>query len=207
MGVGEIRHLLDVSVVVSFSLVDTSVSSTASKCFADLQVLDRVEMAWLDVNEGGDNATIARMSSSNNGGGSGARRPPPSPSFGASSSYYDGSWEMIGDTGNGSNNLMDSAASAWDMLGGQDGAIETTMKTRGRGRYNLDNNGGGDGIRFADYRSYRSPGGTGGPICSSANPNDEDTVLSVYVSGKPPGRRAGHTSTAVGRHIYIFGGK
>jgi hypothetical protein len=176
-------------------------SGTASKCFADLQVLDRVEMAWLDVNEGGDN-------SSNNGGGR-ARRPPPPPSFGESSSYYDNSWEMIGDTGGG-NNLMDSAASAWDMLGGQDGAIETSMTTGGRGRDNLDNNGGNsDGIRFADYRSYaRSSGGTGGPICScSANPNDEDTVPSVYVSGKPPGRRAGHTSTAVGRHIYVFGGK
>lgn len=187
-------------------------SGTASKCFADLQVLDRIEMAWLDVNEGGDNSTVAKMSSLNNSGGGRSRRPPSPPSFGETSSYYDGSWEMISDrTANGGsgNNLMDSTVSAWDMLGAQDGAIETTMTNGVRGRDNLDENGGNsNGIRFADYRSYaRSPGGTGGPICSSANPNDEDTVTSVYVSGKPPGRRAGHTSTAVGRHIYVFGGE
>lgn len=41
---------------------------------------------------------------------------------------------------------------------------------------------------------------------SSANPNDEDAVSAVYVTGDPPGKRAGHTATGVGRRIYVFGG-
>jgi len=40
----------------------------------------------------------------------------------------------------------------------------------------------------------------------SPNPNDQDTVPTVMVHGRGPGRRAGHTATAVGRKIYIFGG-
>lgn len=40
----------------------------------------------------------------------------------------------------------------------------------------------------------------------SPNPNDEDAVPSVLVHGHGPARRAGHTATAVGRNIYIFGG-
>lgn len=38
------------------------------------------------------------------------------------------------------------------------------------------------------------------------NPNDEDSVLSVVVQGRGPGRHAGHTATAVNRKTYIFGG-
>ena len=40
----------------------------------------------------------------------------------------------------------------------------------------------------------------------SPNPNDEDTVPTVLMHGRGPGRRAGHTATAVNRKIYIFGG-
>lgn len=40
----------------------------------------------------------------------------------------------------------------------------------------------------------------------SPNPNDEDTVPTVKVNGQGPGRRAGHTATAVNRGIYVFGG-
>lgn len=43
-------------------------------------------------------------------------------------------------------------------------------------------------------------------LYSSPNPNDEDTVPSVLVRGPGPGRRAGHTATAVNRKIYVFGG-
>jgi hypothetical protein len=42
---------------------------------------------------------------------------------------------------------------------------------------------------------------------SSPNPNDQDTVESVRVYGRGPGRRAGHTATAViQRKIFVFGG-
>lgn len=39
-----------------------------------------------------------------------------------------------------------------------------------------------------------------------ANPNDEESRESIVIYGHGPGRRAGHTATAVNRHIYIFGG-
>jgi hypothetical protein len=43
-------------------------------------------------------------------------------------------------------------------------------------------------------------------VVASPNPNDEDTVPTVLISGRGPGRRAGHTATAVGSQIYVFGG-
>jgi hypothetical protein len=45
-----------------------------------------------------------------------------------------------------------------------------------------------------------------GAVAASPNPNDEDTVPTVIVHGRGPGRRAGHTSTPVNRKIYVFGG-
>jgi len=43
---------------------------------------------------------------------------------------------------------------------------------------------------------------------SNANPNDEEIIQQIYLQGKKaPGKRAGHTATAVhNRYIYIFGG-
>jgi leucine-zipper-like transcriptional regulator 1 len=46
----------------------------------------------------------------------------------------------------------------------------------------------------------------GAAVAASPNPNDEDTVPSVVVDGRGPGRRAGHTATAVHRKIFVFGG-
>ena len=129
-------------------------SGTSSKCFDDLQVLDRKEMAWLDVNDEGD-----------------AMKQTPF----CSTSYYDSnsSWEGSAGGTNANTNARGSSSS-WEMLGGQDGS--------GAGA------GGDDtGIKFADWRAYAT---SGQPVCSSANPNDEDMVPSVYVTGKPPGRRA-----------------
>jgi len=163
-------------------------SGTSSKCFDDLQVLDRKEMAWLDVNETeeGDSESIG---GNNNTGGSKQQ--------GGQSPYYDNSWDMISEN----NQNVNRDSSSWEMLGGQDGMM-------------TGSGGNGDaGIKFADWRAYAGPtmgahpmGAAGGGMSSVANPNDEDMVPSVYVNGKPPGRRAGHTATAVGRHIYVFGG-
>jgi len=189
-------------------------SGTSSKCFDDLQVLDRKEMAWLDVNEEEEDS-----SSSSNHNNRGMQHPP----FGA---YYDNSWEMITEAANNNNHHNNNhhnhreASSSWEMLGGQDG-MDDSNDGGGVGN-NGNNRNGGSGIKFADWRSYNGGtmggatmgghhhphhhGGVGGCIRSVANPNDEDMVPSVYVNGKPPGRRAGHTATAVGRHIYVFGG-
>ena len=172
--------------------------------FDDLQVLDTNEMAWLDVNEGNGTNTD-RMSRLNNDGSNNRGRQI-SNDHPSSLTSFDNSWEMINDsggcgtggdsrTGNDNNQRSwstSTSSSTWDLLGGQDG---TTM-------------GGDDnGIKFADWKPYA--GSTGSyPLNSSANPNDEDIVPSVDVFGKPPGRRAGHTATAVsGRFIYIFGGE
>lgn len=162
-------------------------SGTSSKCFDDLQVLDRKEMAWLDVNEEDEMASLNRRS----GVGVGGHSP---------SAYYEDSWEMITDNNNGHgfnndhNHHNHDRTSSWEMLGGQDGTQQ---------QHHHDSNG----IKFADWRSYAGVNVGGAPMCSSANPNDEDMVPSVYVNGKTPERRAGHTATAVGRHIYVFGGK
>lgn len=113
------------------------------------------------------------------------------PSYGASS-YHDHSWEDSRES-----------SSSWEILSGQDG-----MSMGGGG----SNNGQNDtGIKFGDWRSYAGSSGTvgvrGESARSVANPNDEEDIESVYINGKPPGKRAGHTATAVGRHIYVFGGK
>lgn len=44
------------------------------------------------------------------------------------------------------------------------------------------------------------------PSVGSANPNEEDAESTVRLIGSTPGRRAGHTSTVVGREIIVFGG-
>jgi len=42
---------------------------------------------------------------------------------------------------------------------------------------------------------------------SFANPNDEDALPTIVIEGKGPGRRAGHTATAVNRrYLCVFGG-
>lgn len=59
----------------------------------------------------------------------------------------------------------------------------------------------------ADWRSREMairPRGTA--VSASPNPNDEDTIATVLIDGRGPGRRAGHTATAAYRKIYIFGG-
>jgi hypothetical protein len=152
-------------------------SGTSSKCFDDLQVLDRKEMAWLDVNEVDE-----------------ASKRQHSPSSGAPP-YHDSSWE----------DSRESSSSSWEMLGGQDGMVG------GEGGGGSDNRQRDAGLKFGDWRSYAGPSGAvgarGESIRSVANPNDEEDIESLYVNGKPPGKRAGHTATAVGRHIYVFGGK
>jgi hypothetical protein len=164
-----------------------------------LQVFDHKEMAWLDVNE-----NTVRMPQSSNADNNSRRQQVTYRHSSLPSSYHENGWEMVSDSGEcdngggGSSSRLGngnqrswsaSTSSTWDVLGGQDGT------SIGRDA---------NGIKFADWRSYAGSA----PLSCSANPNDEDTVPSVYVSGKPPGRRAGHTATAVaGRFIYVFGGK
>mmetsp|Transcript_17787 Transcript_17787/g.30052 ORF Transcript_17787/g.30052 Transcript_17787/m.30052 type:complete len:674 (-) Transcript_17787:356-2377(-) len=134
-------------------------SGTSSKCFDDLQVFDRKEMAWLDVNDEDQQSNQS------------------------SPSRY----------GNAERHMFPS----WG-LSGQDGMMGTD-------RSNEDEMNSPSSFMFTDWRSQEGMYATSQQP-HSANPNDEDMVASVLVTGKPPGKRAGHTATAVGRHIYVFGG-
>jgi Kelch motif len=59
----------------------------------------------------------------------------------------------------------------------------------------------------AEWRSRVALNRTGSSFARAApNPNDEEAVPTIVLEGRGPGRRAGHTATAVNRRIYIFGG-
>eukprot|EP01082_Thalassiosira_pseudonana_P005351 g4989.t1 g4989 contig18:399533-401689(-) len=137
-------------------------SGTSSKCFDDLQILDRAEMCWLDVNDEDAKSTAARCDNA---------------------------------IDNRDIHQWGSAYSGQDGMGGDDD--QQGGECRG---------GNSRSIKFADWRSQENHQVGSALACTSANPNDEDMVPSVFVTGKPPGKRAGHTSTAVGKHIYVFGG-
>ena len=124
-------------------------SGTSSKCFNDLQILDRKEMAWLNV-------TQIKNSSVTSGGA-------------ASQHSQHGDSSQSGQTDGDSN---EHAPSDWRVqdIGAQ---------------------------RAATLASAAS---------QSGNPNDEAGVATIFVQGNGPGRRAGHTATAVDRQIFVFGG-
>lgn len=173
-------------------------SGTSAKCFQDLQILDRQEMAWLDV------TPYEAGSSSSSTGALHCSTP-------ADDAEMNGRFAFGGPA---------AAASTWSRYDDQGCG---NGRDRGDGRYMGDYlmedteqqqrspQQGGDvaatrtfsGSRTSDWRSrdmgirrqYQSP-----------NPNDEDAVPTVLVQGRGPGRRAGHTATAVNRKIYIFGG-
>jgi hypothetical protein len=151
-------------------------SGTSSKCFDDLQILDRKDMAWLDVNDEKDG-------------------------------YMGGDQHAMISNGNSrENDSIDWCYGSNSSLGGQDGMTGGNDNGLQGGSDDRNN------MKFADWRSQENHhneqqlGFASSSACTSANPNDEDMVHSVFVSGSPPGKRAGHTATAVGRFIYVFGG-
>jgi len=187
-------------------------SGTSAKCFHDLQILDREKMAWLDVtvmdetNQGGNTG-------SNNGsvmGGQANRAPDMAFGgnddnvfrFGGSNAYDNHAF--VNPEGDGPVQYGDDAdASAAGM---QQGGTQDGVGTVASGRSFTSSR--------ADWRSrdlaarpQHHEDSNGGPMFNaSPNPNDEDTVPSVLIHGRGPGRRAGHTATAVNRKIYVFGG-
>lgn len=132
-------------------------SGTSSKCFQDLQILDRKEMAWLDVEQSEGRNASNRPTNYNNG----------------------------------------------------DHADFDSLVATGGG-------GGGNAVGLTDWRSRDSNTLLSTSSSLSAmmmpnmmttpNPNDEESVPTIVVQGEGPGRRAGHTATAVNRRLYVFGG-
>lgn len=124
-------------------------SGTSSKCFQDLQILDRKEMAWLDVAQSE---------------GRNASRP-----------NYDN--------------------------GGDQSEFDSLETAR-----NGNTGGGCARIGNAGLTDWRSRDPTTATTRTTPNPNDEESVPTIVVQGDGPGRRAGHTATAVNRRLYVFGG-
>jgi BTB/POZ domain/Kelch motif len=198
-------------------------SGTSAKCFQDLQILDRHEMAWLDVvpeeeksgsssnnNSSPKNTTTTTISSSNHNEG-GTVGPIVSDNllhdnryrFGGSRMYRSDNSGFLFDVDTSttrhhhsgslidicsSNSVNNNCISSTDI--GRNTNSNNTDLWRGVGHDNIDS------IRRSHHQQM---------LYTSPNPN-EDTVPSVLVRGHGPGRRAGHTATAVNRKIYIFGG-
>lgn len=200
-------------------------SGTSAKCFQDLQIFDRHEMAWLDVVSSSEqnpaninhNTNSASLNLGNNvlhiSGGRGY-------------DPYNNRFRF------GGNRMYDSRHSSLmedpvenTLLLGERSTSNTDIEARpqqGGAQEHDDNSSSlyGDSVVHDDFwRTTREPllsnrqhsinnivrGAVAGPY-SSPNPNDEDSVPCVLVHGHGPGRRAGHTATAVNRKIYIFGG-
>ena len=145
-------------------------SGTSSKCFQDLQILDRNEMAWLDVEPQQQLQPNSAQLNNGTGGGSNSSNNNSHRSVYEDSDVYD------------SRNLV--------AVGNRQGDEENEP-------------------HHPAYAPWRRPRHhpVGAPSSMhSPNPNDEDTVPTVIVQGKGPGRRAGHTATAVNRRLYVFGG-
>ena len=179
-------------------------SGTSAKCFQDLQILDRQEMAWLDVTpyEAGGNGC-----SSSTGGlhcSTQADEADMANRFAFGPSTPTTSWNRYDESGCGPNSPRNSSDGRFmgDYL--MDEPEQQRSPQQG-GDFATATRRTFSGSRSSDWRS-RDMGNTMRRQYQSPNPNDEDTVPAVLVQGRGPGRRAGHTATAVNRKIYIFGG-
>jgi hypothetical protein len=136
-------------------------SGTSSKCFNDLQILDRKELRWLDVNVCNEEHNTRHYSAA----------------AAASSSQI----------------FYDNAQHGEIFHQQQSRLCRLLTNTYVSGHNNLSDESQND-MASCSY-----------PL-QLANPNDEDSASTITLVGRGPGRRAGHSSTAVNRFIYIFGG-
>lgn len=223
-------------------------SGTSSKCFQDLQILDRSEMAWLDV-------TATQFEPSRRGGPAlmgayGEPRPsaahmnPHDLNINMHHDDYSLKWRFGGGSASdGFDRMHHHALNNSDLVAGNEGGMHSIAASSHRFQYSGDHSEAGQsfglgypphgglaggmqdgganpgvisggsssqlGWRSRDYTMQpgSSPRGSIMPISGGgANPNDEETVPTVLVHGRGPGRRAGHTATAVNRRIFVFGG-
>eukprot|EP00565_Helicotheca_tamesis_P006483 CAMPEP_0185731426 /NCGR_PEP_ID=MMETSP1171-20130828/12877_1 /TAXON_ID=374046 /ORGANISM="Helicotheca tamensis, Strain CCMP826" /LENGTH=653 /DNA_ID=CAMNT_0028400689 /DNA_START=30 /DNA_END=1991 /DNA_ORIENTATION=- len=153
-------------------------SGTSSKCFQDLQILDRKEMAWLDVMQ--QDETSSNMST-----------------WHMHEHHSDNEDYPRGNRRQGDRRSASARQTHEEM---DDGPSSSSAMSIG---------GGGGFRKHADWRTQEIDQHDTLSVAAqpcNANPNDEDTIPTVFVQGGGPGRRAGHTATAVHRHIYVFGG-
>lgn len=166
-------------------------SGTSAKCFQDLQILDRQEMAWLDVTQDAD--TDAGRHRGVVGGAA-------SDSIG----HY-GLDESIFRFG-GSNAYEDRTnplhpGEAPDVVEGRQGGYGHDVVERSVARLPSLPEPAGQSFmssRRTDWRSRELAAASPrhASFHSSPNPNDEDTVPSVLIQGHGPGRRYVETNDA-----------
>jgi len=189
-------------------------SGTSAKCFHDLQILDRQKMAWLDVTQYDIDPHDPHHHHHHHGNHNYRQQ------------HFQGDDPMMFRFGGGGDHYQQH----------NDGPVQVGYDDPVARLHEHDAGGGANAARgpsqsfasqlAADWRSrdmaaqngaQHLPGGDDGGMSpfnrhnhnyshASPNPNDEDTVPSVLVHGVGPGRRAGHTATAVNRKIYVFGG-
>jgi hypothetical protein len=170
-------------------------SGTSAKCFNDLQILDRQQMAWLDVVNVESNSTNATIGNEHN--------TQPFFRFGSNTSINSHHFESAG-AQDGNEEPQRSLSSVLSSVTSRDSPDNFSSNTSSIAMGSHQDASGGNlhdsywNTPRLNPRSY---------YFSSPNPNDQDTVESVRVYGRGPGRRAGHTATAViQRKIFIFGG-
>lgn len=154
-------------------------SGTSAKCFQDMQILDRQELAWLDVTKF---ETEMRQQQQQWGGTS----------------------MIFGGSGSDSNTSLAQPNRVYES--GQDGVtLEQPMQIQRQQLPPQQYSSSRADWRSRDMVGvpvHRRQA----PTFSSPNPNDEDTVPTVLVKGAGPKQRAGHTATAINRKLLIFGG-
>jgi BTB/POZ domain/Kelch motif len=179
----------------------------------DLQILDRAEMAWLDVTQCED-ATTTQGASGNSAPSRQLRH-----RHRQASHPYDSYEAHNGSLFNGDDDEANrrfhfggsSAAATYGDSVYDDhasfGIGEGGLDSRSSASRHLNSQSGyaNDGYSDNDRRAAVT-GASANYVHQSPNPNDEDSIPTVVVTGQQPGRRAGHTATAVNRKIYILGG-
>jgi hypothetical protein len=204
-------------------------SGTSAKCFQDLQILDRQQMAWLDVAQQDDVAGNQNGHHHHQQHGGGAPNPH-SPHRNhplALAAGRDGSLFRFGGALNeslqqqqyGGDDISHNHAAAMMQVDSHQPQSSSSSSSR------PTQDGSSSVLRQNSFRDWRlrdtallsgssitnraqnGPSFSLSPSSSSTiNPNDEDVPPTVLVHGRGPGRRAGHTATAVHRKIYVFGG-
>ena len=179
-------------------------SGTSANSFSDLQILDRQEMVWLDVTQ--NEANLDPRSGGNSTSVLHEYDTDESPTFrmfGCENAgmhwYSNPQHRYAGGPQQNDEGLFVGRAYSDDA--------PPSHRHPGRGVVNP-----GYSSSRADWRARDMAGQIRHAAAGvrsmhvSPNPNDEDTVPTVLIHGRGPGRRAGHTATAVNRKIYVFGG-
>ena len=177
-------------------------SGTSAKCFQDLQILDRQQMAWLDVSTEQDQLKAT-------GGSAVVVAPPPNHRFEEemvpNHRYGAGPYDRSSGYSVMSQQYDENGPQPYGGYSDQNPGDDSNHRGMVVDRYGPGHNVGSSAMINSRSDHWRNRTIHENHV-SVINPNDEDSVPSVLIQGRGPGRRAGHTATTVNRYIYCFGG-